>query len=166
MLPDRPSWHWMEFLPGFVFGVGLTMLSWSAASVTRLRPWSPLLAALFIPVGISLVTWYLCWHGRLESPEAAVVIGACWLVIWGVCDPAVGRPLAGVFAVTATGMGTAFLVWAVTTKGEPGTAPAWGAGLLAAGLTAFVLCLAGRNCQVGDTAAAARPPTPQNPPGP
>jgi hypothetical protein len=77
------------------------------------------------------------------------------LLVWALVSPNVGRALARIFAVLAIGLGAGLLAWgivAASTTGtvrsplgfewlirEPSEVIGWGAGSLAAGITALVL---------------------------
>jgi hypothetical protein len=85
-----------------------------------------------------------------------IVIG--WVSLWSFQNPAVGRLLARAFAVLALGFGVVWLVTAIVDllrdvpemryhsplgSGGIGAAFGWGAGGLAAGITALVLSFLG-----------------------
>lgn len=85
---------------------------------------------------------------------AAILLAIAFLV-WALVKPNVGRMFAHIFAVLAIGLGAGVLTWGIvaasltgTVRGpfglaslisEPSEAIGWGAGCLAAGITALVL---------------------------
>jgi len=73
------------------------------------------------------------------------------LFVWCAVKPSVGRRFTRVFSVLAIGVGIGVLVWGICAAGlgesirgprftaQPSEAIGWGAGTLAAGVTALVL---------------------------
>ena len=85
---------------------------------------------------------------------AAILLPTAFLV-WALVKPNVGRMFARIFAVLAIGLGVGVLTWGIVAASltgtvrsplglaslisEPSEAIGWGAGCLAAGITALVL---------------------------
>ena len=88
---------------------------------------------------------------------ALPLIAIIALVVWCVVKPTAGRVLARIFSVLALGTGAGVLVWGICTASSgdairspfgslvttPSEAIGWGAGFLAAGITALVLSFIG-----------------------
>ena len=84
----------------------------------------------------------------------AILVAVAFLV-WGLVNPNVGRMFARIFAVLGIGLGAGVLTWGIVAAcltgtirsplglasliSEPSEAIGWGAGCLAAGITALVL---------------------------
>ena len=99
----------------------------------------------------------------MEIEITSFVLGAAagTILMAALAYPRVGRIMARVFAVVASGVGAGLLVWAIyaAARGEPlqaiswgavviseaGEAIGWSAGLLLAGITALVLSFIGRS---------------------
>lgn len=99
-------------------------------------------------------------QARVAPDVSLVVIGAAILLaaaflVWGIIKPNVGRMFARIFAVLGIGLGAGVLTWGIVAAcltgtirsplglasliSEPSEAIGWGAGCLAAGITALVL---------------------------
>ena len=109
-----------------------------------------------------LLTTLLAQEGQARvAPDVSLIaVGAAILLavaflIWGLIKPNVGRILARIFAVLGIGLGAGVLTWGIVAAsltgtvrsplglawliGKPSEAIGWGAGCLAAGVTALVL---------------------------
>ena len=109
-----------------------------------------LFATLLAQEAQARVASYVAW-----VPIVGVLLLAAVLLVWGLVNPNVGRVFARIFAVLAIGLGTGLLAWGIVAAslsgtirsplglasliGEPSEAIGWGAGSLAAGITALVL---------------------------
>ncbi len=85
----------------------------------------------------------------------AAILLAVALLIWALVNPSVARGFARIFAVLSIGLGAGVLTWGIVAASltgtvrspfglaslisEPSEAIGWGAGCLAAGITALVL---------------------------
>jgi hypothetical protein len=99
-------------------------------------------------------------QARVAPDVSLVAIGAAILLavaflIWALIKPNVGRMFARIFAVLGIGLGAGVLTWGIVAASltgtvrspfglaslisEPSEAIGWGAGCLAAGITALVL---------------------------
>lgn len=125
-------------------------------SVLGMQPEANIVLSLIV-AAVLLDRALLAFSGDAHIVLFLIVVAVS--LLWGIFRPNVGRFLSRIFAVAAIGGGIGFLTWGICAAAlgdairspfglislvaEPSEAIGWGAGFLAAGVTALVLSFVG-----------------------